>query len=81
MTAGRLEPVVRSDFAGIWGDATLADWRGTAIYRAVTAARARLAIAKGKTLIHSDSTAYSRPILERSGFIAISTTTPHHGKR
>ncbi len=78
VTAGRLEPVARSDFAGIWGGATRADWRGRGIYRAVTAARARSAIAGGKTLIHSDSTAYSRPILERSGFIAVSITTPYH---
>ena len=81
VTAGRLEPVASSDFAGIWGGATRADWRGKGIYRAVTAARARSAIARGKTLIHSDSTAYSRPILERSGFIAVSTTTPYHWKR
>ena len=81
VTAGRLEPVDRSDFAGIWGGATRADWRGRGIYRAVTAARARSAIARGKTLIHSDSTAYSRPILERSGFIAVSTTTPYHWRR
>ena len=80
VTAGRLEPVARSDFAGIWGGATRADWRGRGIYRAVTAARARSAISRGKTLIHSDSTAYSRPILERSGFIAVSTTTPYHWK-
>ena len=31
----------------------------------------------GKTLIHSDSTEYSRPILERSGFVKVSTTTPY----
>ena len=81
VTAGRLEPVPSSDFAGIWGGATRSDWRGRGIYRAVTAARARSAIARGKTLIHSDSTADSRPILERSGFIAVSTTTPYHWLR
>ena len=81
VTAGRLEPVARSDFAGIWGGATRAEWRGRGIYRAVTAARARSAIARGKTLIHSDSTAYSRPILERSGFMAVSTTTPYNWMR
>ena len=81
VTAGRLEPVRNSDFAGIWGGATLPDWRGRGIYRAVTAARARSAISMGKSLIHSDSTDYSRPILERSGFIAVSTTTPYQWKR
>ena len=81
VTAGRLEPVRDSDFAGIWGGATRAAWRGCGIYRAVTAARARSAIAMGKTLIHSDSTDFSRPILERYGFIAVSTTTPYHWTR
>ena len=76
--AGRLEPVAGTDFAGIWGGATLETWRGRGIYRALTAARARSALAAGKTLIHSDSTEYSRPILERSGFIQISTTTPYY---
>jgi hypothetical protein len=77
VTAGRLEPVPDSDFAGIWGGATREGWRGKGIYRALTAARARSAIAMGKTLINSDSTEYSRPILERSGLIRVSTTTPY----
>jgi predicted GNAT family acetyltransferase len=79
--AGRLEPVEGTDFAGIWGGATLEAWRGQGIYRALTAARARSALAAGKTLIHSDSTEYSRPILERSGFLKVSTTTPYHWRR
>jgi hypothetical protein len=78
--AGRLEPVAGSDFAGIWGGATLETWRGRGIYRALTAVRARSALAAGKTLIHSDSTEYSRPILERSGFLKVSTTTPYYWK-
>jgi len=32
---------------------------------------ARSALAAGKTLIHSDSTEYSRPILERSGLFGV----------
>lgn len=81
VSAGRLEPVAQSNFAGIWGGATRPEWRGKGIYRALTAARARSAIALGKTLIHSDSTEFSRPILERSGFLAVSTTTPYQWKR
>lgn len=77
VTAGRLEPVHDSDFAGIWGGATRPEWRGRGIYRALTAARAKSALRLGKTLIHSDSTEFSRPILERSGFLAVSTTTPY----
>jgi GNAT superfamily N-acetyltransferase len=81
VTTGRLEPVPDSDFAGIWGGATRDEWRGKGIYRALTAARARSAIALGKTLINSDSTEYSRPILERAGLVAVSTTTPYRWKR
>ncbi|MBM7491668.1 ribosomal protein S18 acetylase RimI-like enzyme [Micromonospora luteifusca] len=81
VSAGRLEPVPGTDFAGIWGGATLAEWRGRGIYRALTAARARSALRMGKTLINSDSTEYSRPILERYGLIKVSTTTPYNWQR
>ena len=81
VSAGRLEPVSGSDFAGIWGGATREEWRGRGIYRAVTAARARSALALGKTLLHSDSTEFSRPILERSGLVKVSTTTPYDWQR
>lgn len=77
VSAGRLEPVPGTDFAGIWGGCTRQEWRGRGIYRALTSARARSALARGKTLVHSDSTAYSRPILERYGFARVSTTTPY----
>lgn len=77
VSCGRLEPVADSAFAGIWGGATLAPWRGRGIYRALTAVRARRALALGKTLMHSDSTPMSRPILQRSGLVAVSTTTPY----
>jgi len=79
--AGRLEPVRGTDFAGIWGGATREGWRGRGIYRALTAARARSALRMGKSLIHSDSTEYSRPILERSGLVKVSTTTPYRWRR
>jgi hypothetical protein len=77
VTAGRLEPVPGTQFAGIWGGASRPQWRGRGIYRALTAARARSALRQGRTLIHSDSTEYSRPILERSGLVKVSTTTPY----
>ncbi len=81
VTAGRLEPVADTDFAGIWGGCSRPEWRGRGIYRALTAARARSALARGKTLIHSDSTEYSRPILERYGLVKVSTTTPYVWER
>ncbi len=77
VSAGRLETVPGTDFAGLWGGATLPQWRGRGIYRALTAARARSALARGVRWIHSDCTAMSRPILERSGLVAVTTTTPY----
>lgn len=80
VSTGRLEPVPGTDFAGIWGGATVRDWRHRGLYRALTAVRARSALRGGRTLIHSDSTPDSRPILERSGF-AVTTTTPYVWRR
>lgn len=79
--AGRLEPVQGSDFAGLWGGATRQEWRGRGVYRALTAARARSAMSVGKTYVNSDSTEYSRPILERAGLVKVSTTTPYNWQR
>lgn len=81
VSAGRLEPVPGTTFAGIWGGATREEWRGRGIYRALTARRAQAALELGKTLIHSDSTEFSRPILERSGLLKVSTTTPYRWVR
>jgi hypothetical protein len=81
ISAGRLEPVAGTEFAGLWGGATLPQWRRRGVYRALTAARARSALALGKTLLHSDSTEFSRPILERSGLIKVTTTTPYEWRR
>jgi ribosomal protein S18 acetylase RimI-like enzyme len=81
VSAGRLEPVEGTEFAGIWGGATRPQWRGRGIYRALTAARARSAIAHGKRYINSDSTEFSRPILERSGLVKVTTTTPYEWSR
>jgi predicted N-acetyltransferase YhbS len=81
VSGGRLEPVPDTEFAGIWGGATRPEWRGRGIYRALTAARARSALRLGKRLINSDSTEFSRPILERAGLVKISTTTPYRWQR
>lgn len=81
VSGGRLEPVPGTEFAGIWGGATLEAYRGRGIYRAVTAARAASALALGARLVHSDSTEYSRPILERAGLVKVSTTTPYRWRR
>ena len=81
ISAGRLEAVPGTDFAGIWGGSTRPEWRGRGIYRALTAERARSALRRGKKYINSDSTEFSRPILERSGLVKVSTTTPYNWAR
>jgi N-acetylglutamate synthase-like GNAT family acetyltransferase len=81
VSAGRLTRVADSEFAGLWGGATVPEWRGRGVYRALTAARARSAIGHGVRYLHSDCTAMSRPILERSGLVAVTTTTPYHWRR
>ena len=81
VSSGRLEPVPGTGFAGIWGGATTPEWRRRGVYRALTAERARSAVRRGVRFITSDSTEFSRPILERSGFTKVSTTTPYEWQR
>lgn len=76
VATGRLEVVAGTEFAGLWGGATLEQWRGRGIYRALVAARAFSAIERGVRYLQSDCTEMSRPILERSGLSRVTTTTP-----
>ncbi|GIE33694.1 hypothetical protein Ait01nite_067390 [Actinoplanes italicus] len=64
-----------TDFAALLGGATLPDWRGRGLYRALIAARAREAVARGFRLLHVDASPASAPILRRCGFHAIATST------
>ncbi len=66
-----------TDFAGLWGGSTLAAWRRRGIYRALVARRAQLAAARGVKYLQVDASENSRPILERLGFVAVTTTTPY----
>ncbi|GGW33574.1 N-acetyltransferase [Streptomyces lucensis JCM 4490] len=66
-----------TEFAGLLGGSTLAEWRGKGIYRALVAARAGLAAARGVRYLHVDASADSAPILRRLGFRAVTTTTPY----
>lgn len=81
VATGRLEVVAGTEFAGLWGGATLEPWRGRGIYRAMVAARAFSAIDRGVRYLQSDCTEMSRPILERSGMSRVTTTTPYVWQR
>ncbi|MFJ4946782.1 GNAT family N-acetyltransferase [Streptomyces sp. NPDC088760] len=77
VAAARMELVPGTPFAGLWGGGTVAAWRGRGIYRALVAHRARAAADRGYRYLHVDASAMSRPILERLGFHALSTTMPY----
>ena len=72
--------IVRSpgtEFATLWGGATLAQWRGKGLYRALVARRAQYAVEVGNRYLQVDASADSAPILQRLGFVAVATTTPY----
>src|SRR5437763_715351 len=64
------------EFAGLFGGVTLPEYRGRGLYRATVAKRAELACERGYRWLYVDALPTSRPILERNGFVAITTTTP-----
>jgi len=64
-----------TDFVALLGGATLPEWRGRGLYRAMIAARAQEAVARGFRLLHVDASPASAPILRRSGFHEITTST------
>ena len=77
VSAGWIRYVANTGFAGLWGGSTLERWRRRGIYRALVAYRARLADQRGTTLLQVDASENSRPILERLGFVPVTTTTPY----
>ncbi|MFF1844268.1 GNAT family N-acetyltransferase [Streptomyces sp. NPDC058217] len=66
-----------TEFAGLWGGSTLSAWRGRGIYRALVAARAQIAAARGVSFLQVDASSDSAPILRRLGFHTVTTTTPY----
>ncbi len=66
-----------TDFATLWGGATLPEWRGRGIYKALVLRRARLAAERGRRYLEVDASDDSRPILERLGFRAVTRTRPY----
>ncbi|WP_432548413.1 GNAT family N-acetyltransferase, partial [Kineococcus sp. SYSU DK004] len=58
-----------TQFAGLWGGSTLAQWRGRGIYRALVARRAQLARERGVRYLQVDASKDSKPILVRLGFM------------
>jgi ribosomal protein S18 acetylase RimI-like enzyme len=74
VSAGRLELTPGRSFASLWGGGTSPEYRHRGLYRHLVHARAVVARTAGYRFLTVDAEATSRPILERLGFIPLSTT-------
>jgi GNAT superfamily N-acetyltransferase len=77
VSAGRVDLDPGVEFAGLFGGVTLPEYRGRGLYRATVARRAEIAREAGYRFLYVDALPTSRPILERLGFVPITTTTPY----
>ena len=77
VSAGWVRYSPGTEFASLWGGSTLEQWRRKGIYRALVAARARLAVERGYRYLQVDASDNSRPILERLGFVPLTVTVPY----
>jgi hypothetical protein len=77
VSAGWIRYVRGTEFGTLWGGSTLPAYRGRGIYTALVCRRAALAVARGFTYLQVDASDDSRPILERLGFVPVTTTTPY----
>ena len=69
-----------SQFAGLWGGATLEAYRKKGLYTAVVAVRAQEAVKRGYRFLMVDASDMSRPILQKRGFQLLTHTTPYTWK-
>lgn len=76
VSCGRVDLDPGVDFAGLFGGVTLPEFRGRGLYRATVARRAEIAREAGYRRLYVDALPTSRPILERVGFVKLTTTTP-----
>jgi len=76
VSASRITFDPGSQFAGLWGGATLESHRGKGYYTATVAARLREAQARGVRFLTIDALPMSRLILERRGFQFLGYTYP-----
>jgi GNAT superfamily N-acetyltransferase len=77
VSGGRIDLDEGTEFAGLFGGVTLPEYRGRGLYRATVAKRAELARERGYRYLYVDALPTSRPILERLGFVPLTTTTPY----
>lgn len=78
VSAGRLETPPNCEFAGLYGGGTAPDYRRRGIYRSLVGARAQEARRRGYRYLNVDAAHESRPILERIGFVPLTTVRAWH---
>jgi GNAT superfamily N-acetyltransferase len=76
VASARLELTPGRSFAGLWGGGVAPAHRGKGIYRGLVGVRAAAAKDAGYRYLTVDAQETSRPILERLGFVALTTTRP-----
>jgi GNAT superfamily N-acetyltransferase len=69
-------PPAGSGFASLWGGTTLPAYRGRGFYTALVGVRVNEARERGARFLTVDALPTSRPILERLGFRALTTSVP-----
>lgn len=67
---------VNSRFAGMWGGATLPEYRGRGIYSALVAVRVQEALTRRVQFLTIDASPMSRPIVQKMGFRFMTITYP-----
>jgi hypothetical protein len=77
VSAGWVSGYPGTGFALLTGGTTVASWRGRGCYRALVAARARFAAARGAQFLTVDASADSAPILRGLGFTALTELTSY----
>ena len=65
----------RSLFASLWGGSTVLEYRGRGLYSQLVSARVEEARRRGYQYVTVDARHMSRPILERRGFLRLTTAT------
>src|SRR3954464_7909660 len=76
IATGRVQFHTGTDFASLWGGATLSAWRGRGVFRSLVAHRAALASTRGFRYLQVDASSDRRPILQGLGCVELATTTP-----
>jgi GNAT superfamily N-acetyltransferase len=76
VASARINYPANSQFASLWGGGTLEGHRGRGIYTALLAKRLEEAVRRGRRFLTIDASPMSRPIVEKLGFVMISTSTP-----